>query len=510
MPPTGERTPNPADAPRRPGRSAPEPGVVVVVADESLAQRVHTLACASTSGVKPPDADPVRSVPGFLAALGEATRGPINAVVGPADALAGMAEATAEALRQLAPDARLVLVCTPTDEPEALDALAAGFDTALEQGCTDHALADALGLPEAATPHEPRLRPVDPADLSTLQLDPPPAAPSPHDDAPPYQNTLDAALPPDLHDPPATPIVPDPDNPDQSLGDTDLVHHILRGEGELRHLALRMVRAQANIPGLGLADPGEPPPDGHLAVELAHEDHPFGTLHAPPAAGTRADPQLGVRHTTRQLAVWAQWLIHWLRLEAQFNRLRDLAMKDELTGAWNRRYFNHFLKKILQRAANDRRQVTLLVFDIDDFKVYNDRYGHPAGDEILRGVADLMKGCVREHDVVARIGGDEFAVIFWDAGEEQRRPHSRHPDDVLNAAKRFQRAVIEHRFPKLLDSAEGRLTISGGLAGYPWDGHTPEQLLHAADAMALQSKNQGKNAITFGPGAGGQQPPPPE
>jgi diguanylate cyclase (GGDEF)-like protein len=144
--------------------------------------------------------------------------------------------------------------------------------------------------------------------------------------------------------------------------------------------------------------------------------------------------------------------------------------------------------------------VTLLVFDIDDFKLYNDKYGHGTGDDVLRETARLMLSVVREHDVVARIGGDEFAVIFWD-NEKPRKPHSEHPHDVVAAARRFQDAICSHRFPKLLDKAVGRLTVSGGLASFPWDGRTPDELLDRADAMALQSKRQGKNAITFGTGA---------
>jgi len=72
---------------------------------------------------------------------------------------------------------------------------------------------------------------------------------------------------------------------------------------------------------------------------------------------------------------------------------------------------------------------------------------------------------------------------------------------VLDCAKRFQAAVCRHEFPKLLDEQPGTLTISGGLASYPWDGRTPTELLARADAMALRSKRQGKNAITLGPGA---------
>lgn len=554
---------------------------IVVVGDPELADRVQLLLNAASAHAPSSDtAGPatVLRVPSFLSALGEAARSDLAAVVGPVRALSGMAASTAESLRKLAPDARLVLLQpsaaghphAQVDDDDTRLALDAGFDHALPSHPDLPALAQALDLPlppaaperSLGTPsREPVLRRADPHDLSTLDLAPPGTPPGSHQPAPgiasgiasenppaspapvpapapapasgaggadrssqrpataalqeaanppTYQATLDAALPAAFHDPPpATPIVAqapdvsggaDPEGAvsgsaahsggDVSLGDTDLVNLVLRGEGGMKDMALSMVRTQSGLSDVYFYEASEVPEDfAKSSAAVAQCDQTFGCL-------TSSDPDAGP-----QLAVWADWLVHWLRLEAQFNRLRDLAMKDELTGVWNRRYFNHFLKKILDRAAVGRQQVTLLIFDIDDFKLYNDAYGHAAGDEILRGVANLMQSSVREHDVVARIGGDEFAVIFWDAGQEPRTPHSKHPDDVLNAAKRFQKAVVDHRFPKLLDKAAGTLTISGGLAGFPWDGRTPQDLLEAADTMAMQSKQQGKNAITFGPGA---------
>jgi len=223
-------------------------------------------------------------------------------------------------------------------------------------------------------------------------------------------------------------------------------------------------------------------------VAVQYVGKPLGLLHAPYPV------------SAEQLAPWADWLARWLALEEQVADLRRLAMTDELTGVWNRRYFQQFLQRRLQEAGRERQQVTLLVFDIDDFKQYNDNYGHPAGDEILRETARLIQSLVRDHDVVARIGGDEFAVVFWDKGEP-RHLGSQHPDSVLAIARRFQKAICEHQFPKLGKEAVGQLTVSGGLAGFPWDGRTPEELIDQADAMALQSKRNGKNAVCFGPGA---------
>ncbi|MEL7088043.1 MAG: diguanylate cyclase, partial [Planctomycetota bacterium] len=469
-----------------------KPCRILVVGEGSAAERLGPLV---------PRPHRLVRVRGFLTAMGDAATQRVDAVVGPASALAGMAASTAQTLRELAPHARLVLLEEPGHAADVRAPLDAGFDHALPADPADAEFIAALDLPAPAEKDPtPAIRHADPADLSDLVLGL--VAPPKPIEPPSYAATIDAALPPDLDhaappDLPTTPITsPASGNSgeDAELGDTDLVDLILRGHGGIEGMALRMIRAQSGLGDIQLAPPNATIPHGHAAAAVVQHDQDFGHLHVPVAD---RDPVA----TAQRLSVWAGWLVRWLRLEAQFNRLRDLAMRDELTGAWNRRYFNRFLQRIVHRAAEDRQQVTVMVFDIDDFKQYNDAYGHAAGDEILREVARLMMGSVREHDVVARIGGDEFAVIFWDADQQRRRPDSKHPDDVLNAAKRFQKAVIEHRFPKLLDKAAGNLTISGGLAGFPWDGRTPEELLEAADAMAMRSKTQGKNAITVGPGA---------
>src|SRR5947208_15845885 len=89
-------------------------------------------------------------------------------------------------------------------------------------------------------------------------------------------------------------------------------------------------------------------------------------------------------------------------LQERHHRLQKLAITDELTGLYNARYFRHFLARIVDRARVMRFPVTLLLFDIDDFKKYNDQYGHAMGDEILKQTAALMGRCCREHDLVAR------------------------------------------------------------------------------------------------------------
>ncbi|MGC9455291.1 MAG: GGDEF domain-containing protein [Phycisphaerae bacterium] len=174
--------------------------------------------------------------------------------------------------------------------------------------------------------------------------------------------------------------------------------------------------------------------------------------------------------------------------------LHRLAITDHLTGAYNRRYFYHLTDRILAQADGSDYRVTLLLWDIDDFKHYNDTYGYAAGDEILRETVQLMKRITRSHDIVARIGGDEFAVLFWDP-EPPRRPDSRPIETAYALANRFREAVLNHSFHRLGPEHRGSLTISGGVAKFPRDGNTCRELLASADRALKQGKLSGKNAI---------------
>lgn len=426
-------------------------GRVLVVRDDRLRERVA--AAVSSDAV----AMQIDVVPSFLAVLGELAGGSAAAVIGPVTAITGMPEATAAALRELAPGARLVVTAGADDREAAHGAVRAGFDAALIEPFDAFELARALHLP-----------PVDDGGGRAVA----------------GGSGVRAGA---RKVPPTT--------SEQPLGDTDLIDLLMADQGPIEPDLAAMIAQQSGLVGVAVLAAGQAPPDGQPAANIVYRGRRLGVLSVADA----------VEQAT--LEAWAAWAARWLAIGRRLKELNDLAMRDELTGAWNRRYFNRFLGRITQWAREQRQQVTLLVFDIDDFKSYNDRYGHAAGDEILRETARLMQAVVRDHDVVARIGGDEFAVIFWDAeqdAEGPRRRGSKHPQDVMRCAGRFQQAICEHRFPALLDEAPGTLTISGGLASFPWDGTEPEQLLDKADRMAMQSKQQGKNAITFGPGASAQ------
>lgn len=433
--------------------------VLLVTQSAAVAESVHAALAQAH-----PTAS-LERVGGYLMALGRLASGAPgpspDVVIGCVEGLAGDGGSIVEGLRRLLPDAALVAVAPGDADAEAEAAVAAGFDCCVRAPLDPGRLKAALQGQDAQRPAAlgDRVRALDRAVRRRL---------------------LGAG--------PSGEMPRVAERPAADLGDVDLVDRLLAGDQDLQPLAARVLRGHAHVPGLAWIEAADPVPAGHVSWPVEVAGTCRGRLHAPPPAEPAA------------LASWAGWLSRWLALERRMDQLWSLALRDELTGAWNRRYLDNFLGSLLDRATQERFRVTVLVFDIDDFKVYNDRWGHAAGDQILRESARLMLTFVREHDVVARIGGDEFAVVFWDA-EAPRRPHSEHPDTIRKAAERFRQAICQHRFPKLAEEAPGTLTISGGLAGYPWDGRTCEELLGRADEMALQSKRRGKGVITFGPGA---------
>ncbi len=275
------------------------------------------------------------------------------------------------------------------------------------------------------------------------------------------------------------------------IGDRSLVTAVIRGQDPLP-MALELLRERVGRRDIDFlpADPRDEDDEPRTGVPVVWEGHPLGTLIA-----SDAD-----RATLAKLSPHASWLAGWLRLSRQSRGLRKAAFTDPLTGAWNRRYFDKYLDSAMSRAREDRLSLTVLMFDIDGFKQYNDRFGHAAGDEILIEMVRVLRSVIRPSDRVCRIGGDEFAVVFFEP-MGPRNPSSRPPESVYVLTKRVQQKIREREFPKLGREAAGRLTISGGLATYPWDGADAESLLGRADELAIQSKRAGKNAITFGPSA---------
>jgi diguanylate cyclase (GGDEF)-like protein len=163
-------------------------------------------------------------------------------------------------------------------------------------------------------------------------------------------------------------------------------------------------------------------------------------------------------------------------------RLEYQAQTDSLTGLYNHRHFHERLRAELTRASRTRDHVAVLMLDIDDFKRVNDVYGHGTGDQVLRDLADMLRGALRGSDVVCRLGGEEFGVIMpsCDAG------------DALNLARRLTDS---------LESVElgpaGKITISVGISQGPEHAMNPRELVACSEAAMMTAKARGKNMIVL-------------
>jgi diguanylate cyclase (GGDEF)-like protein len=377
-------------------------------------------------------------------------------------------ESAIRSLRGVNPAARIVLLATPAEEAACRRALSWGAD-------------------------QYEIMPLDPS--TVLQLCAPGAALQRAAPTAYARRALNPAAGVDAGPLPAVPL----------MVQTGLLEEILEGAGvhpdfprrstEIlqRHLEMKgIVRFQSSAMA-------EPPLSGPevLRREVSFAGQaPFGSLLWQPEPVATAEASA----CAMQVALLAQaghWLAAMLALSQRYDQLRSLAATDELSGAYNRRYFTKFMTRLLERAEEQRFRVTLLLFDIDDFKKYNDQFGHASGDAIIRELVKLLRLCTRADDLVARIGGDEFAVVFWDS-EAPRQPNSEHPRDALAATERFREALKNHRWPEAC-RVKGTISISGGLASFPWHARSLESLMAKADEALLQAKAAGKNVIHMTP-----------
>jgi diguanylate cyclase (GGDEF)-like protein len=178
----------------------------------------------------------------------------------------------------------------------------------------------------------------------------------------------------------------------------------------------------------------------------------------------------------------------------QFRQLAELATIDELTGLSNRRHFQLLLDREMQRARRYSRPLTLALFDVDHFKRYNDTCGHQAGDQALAALGRILRGSLREVDLVARYGGEEFAAILPETKASAVAGAGVSPFPFL---ERLRRRVEEAVFPGEDKLPTGKLTLSGGIACFPDDAESVEDLVREADRALYVSKERGRNTITW-------------
>lgn len=166
-------------------------------------------------------------------------------------------------------------------------------------------------------------------------------------------------------------------------------------------------------------------------------------------------------------------------------KLGFLAQYDQLTGLVNRTLFRDRLGNALARARRDGGLVSVLFLDIDGFKDVNDRFGHAVGDELLRQVAGRLVACLRESDSVARLGGDEFTIILEGGARVE---------DAGQVATKVLSAISA---PYQIGTRDIIVTTSIGIAVYPLDGATIDELVKGADAAMYQAKSSGRNTYQY-------------
>lgn len=193
--------------------------------------------------------------------------------------------------------------------------------------------------------------------------------------------------------------------------------------------------------------------------------------------------------TTQEIAWRVRTLLRLNRLTNDTRRalrmLRKQSRMDDLTGLATHGAFKERLEREFQRATRYRRPLSLLMVDVDYFKHYNDSFGHPAGDRLLRLVGRMVAGELRRVDFGARYGGDEFSVILPETPKVA----------AAVVAERIRRSIEKHPFLHRQSQPLGRVTVSVGVATYPEDAAAGVKLVEAADRALYQAKTDGRNRV---------------
>ncbi|OQX88946.1 hypothetical protein B6D60_00615 [candidate division KSB1 bacterium 4484_87] len=195
----------------------------------------------------------------------------------------------------------------------------------------------------------------------------------------------------------------------------------------------------------------------------------------------RVKSLLRIKHLNKEL----QQKIRQLE-EAQI-KLKKLAITDGLTGAYNYRFFKEQLEKELIRAKRHNNHISIVMMDIDYFKQYNDAHGHPAGDYVLRTIANILRNNIRNIDIAARYGGEEFALILIETNHKA----------ASIVAEKIRKLIEDFNFKLEESQPSGKITVSMGVSTFPEDGKTFNELIDTADRRLYKAKEMGRNRVVL-------------
>lgn len=223
----------------------------------------------------------------------------------------------------------------------------------------------------------------------------------------------------------------------------------------------------------------------HLCVPMVAHGDSLGVLSIddPGLCDSIAHPQLLRRKQELATTVAEQISLAFANLTLR-ETLKYQAVRDPLTGLFNRRHMEESLERELRRAARNAKPVTVLMIDIDHFKLFNDTFGHEAGDMLLRELGATFRAATRGGDIACRYGGEEFLLILAEAGLEAGQ------ERALKLMELVANLQVRHRGETLR-----RITVSIGVAGYPQHGTSAAQLVRLADEALYRAKSAGRNRV---------------
>jgi diguanylate cyclase (GGDEF)-like protein len=230
-------------------------------------------------------------------------------------------------------------------------------------------------------------------------------------------------------------------------------------------------------------------PDGPcLCAPIMAQGELLGMLHVQLGSEVAHLPQVLRERRLKSQEVWAQTVSEHIALSLANLRMRDSlrvqAVRDSLTGLYNRRYMEQALERELLRATRSHRTVGLIMLDLDHFKAFNDSHGHAAGDALLRVLGDYLVTHVRAEDIACRYGGEEFVLILPEASLEMSQARAE------QLWKGVQALQVNHRGELLRGVA-----VSAGVAAFPAHGRTAAEVLRAADEAMYAAKRNGRNRV---------------